>query len=89
MLAARDTLIRAARLATLEAVLEVDQLPVDGAVAAAWATLRVQLAQAGRRINANDLWIAATAVAHNLPLYAQDTDYQALEGLGGPTFIAV
>lgn len=89
VLAARDTRVRAIRLATFEGVLQIEQLSVDAAVASVWAALRVQVAQAGRRINVNDLWIAATAVAHDLPLYSQDTDYEILAGLGGPAFIAV
>ena len=45
----------------------VEQLPIDGTVAAIWATLRVRLADAQRRMNINDLWIVGTAVAHDLP----------------------
>ncbi|WP_431188536.1 PIN domain-containing protein [Arthrobacter crystallopoietes] len=48
------------------------------------ARLRYRLAEACRRINVNDLWIAAVALANGLPVATQDRDYGALDGLGGP-----
>jgi predicted nucleic acid-binding protein len=81
VLAARDVDIRARRLATLEAVADLETLPVDNAVAATWAVLRVHLAEAQRRINVNDLWIAATAVAHGLPVVTQDDDFGPVAGV--------
>lgn len=89
VLASRNTATRAARMATLTAVLEIERLSVDDAVAEAWAAMRVQLAESGRRVNVNDLWIAATAVANGLPVYAQDDDYLPLVDIGGPRFIRV
>jgi len=89
VLAAADLDTRARRLATLDAVADVELLGVDAAVAATWARLRVHLAQAGRRLNVNDLWIAATALAHGLPLVTQDDDFGAVEGVGGLTVIPV
>jgi predicted nucleic acid-binding protein len=53
------------------------------------AALRFEVAQAGRRINANDLWIAAIAQAHDLPVVTQDADFEALAGLDGPPVIQV
>jgi predicted nucleic acid-binding protein len=81
VLAARDVDTRARRLATLEAVGDLETLPVDNAVAATWAVLRVHLAEAQRRINVNDLWIAATAVAHGLPVVTQDDDFGPVAGV--------
>jgi predicted nucleic acid-binding protein len=81
VLAARDVDTRARRLATLEAVADLETLPVDNAVAATWAVLRVHLAEAQRRINVNDLWIAATAVAHGLPVVTQDDDFGPVAGV--------
>jgi len=81
VLAARDVDTRARRLATLEAVADLETLPVDNAVAATWAVLRVHLAEAQRRINVNDLWIAATAVAHGLPAVTQDDDFGPVAGV--------
>jgi len=89
VLAARDVDTRARRLATLESVADVELLGVDAAVAAAWARLRVHLAEAGRRLNVNDLWIAATALAHGLPVVTQDDDFGPVEGVGGLVVVNV
>jgi predicted nucleic acid-binding protein len=83
VLAARDTQTRARRLATLDILNDVEILPVDDDVALIWAQLRVSLAESGRRINVNDLWIAATAARHRLPVVSQDDDFQAVEGMSG------
>jgi predicted nucleic acid-binding protein len=77
------------RLATLESIADVEVLPIDADVAAEWARLRVHLAHAGRRINVNDLWIAATAAAHGLPVITQDEDFDALDGVVGVAVIRV
>ncbi|WP_223409914.1 type II toxin-antitoxin system VapC family toxin [Occultella gossypii] len=89
VLVAADVDIRARRLATLEAVADIEVLPIDGLVAAEWARLRVYLAQAGRRINVNDLWIAATAVANGLPVVTQDDDFAPLRDARGLEVIFV
>ncbi len=89
VLAARDTDTRSRRLATLNAVADIEVLPVDEAVALQWARLRVQLAEAGRRVNVNDLWIAATAVSRDLPVVTQDADYEPLQALGEVTVLRV
>jgi predicted nucleic acid-binding protein len=83
VLAAKDTLSRAARLATINSVADIELLPVDVSAARVWAQLRVQVADAGRRINVNDLWIAATAASLGLPVITQDDDFAAVEGLAG------
>lgn len=79
VLAAKETSVRVRRLRTLELLLEITAIPIDSAVAVEWARLRVQLAERGRRINVNDLWIAATAVAHGIPVVTQDTDFEPLD----------
>jgi len=89
VLAARDTSTRARRLATLEGVSDLEALPVDTAVAAEWGRLRVLLAERRRRLNINDLWIAATAVAHGISVVTQDDDFAPIEGLGGVTVVRV
>ena len=89
VLAATDTEIRARRLATLNATTDIEVLPIDERVAVVWARLRVQLAETGRRLNVNDLWIAATAVANGLPVVTQDADYDALDELGAVTVVRV
>jgi predicted nucleic acid-binding protein len=83
VLAAEDTDVRARRLATLETLSDVEVLAVDEAVAASWALLRVHLAESGRRLNVNDLWIAATALAHQMPVVTQDDDFDPVDGVAG------
>ncbi|HWH11612.1 MAG TPA: type II toxin-antitoxin system VapC family toxin [Solirubrobacteraceae bacterium] len=84
---AADT--RARRLATLEAVADIEILAIDAAVAASWALLRVHLAQAGRRLNVNDLWIAATALAHRVPVITHDDDFGPVDGVAGLIVVKV
>ncbi len=75
VLAARDLPTRARRLATLEYVLRLDLVPIDAAVADAWAILRVALRDLGRSMKVNDAWIAATAIALGVPVVTQDDDF--------------
>jgi predicted nucleic acid-binding protein len=81
VLAAADGSTRAQRLETLSRVEELDPLPVDARVAHAWAALRLALRDAGKRMPVNDSWIAATALANNLPVASQDSDYDVVRGL--------
>lgn len=87
VLAAGSADVRARRLATLDAVADMVALPVDEDAARVWARLRVHLAEAGRRMGVNDLWIAAIAVSRGLPVVTQDDDFTALEGAAG--FVAI
>lgn len=89
VLAAGSVELRARRLATLDAVSDMVVLPVDDDAARVWARLRVQLAESGRRVRINDLWIAAIAVSRGLPVVTQDDDFAALEGASGFTAIRV
>ena len=89
VLAAGTADIRARRLATLDAVADMVALPVDEDAARVWARLRVHLAETGRRMGVNDLWIAAIAVARGLPIITQDDDFAALEGASGFAVIRV
>jgi predicted nucleic acid-binding protein len=89
VLAARTTEIRARRLRTLDAVAEMTALPVDEEAAQLWALLRVHLAEAGRRVRVNDLWIAAIAAAKHLPVVTQDEDFDVLAGVAGLEIIHV
>ncbi|SDS84288.1 type II toxin-antitoxin system VapC family toxin [Microlunatus soli] len=77
-----DVTTRARRLATLESTADIEILVIDGQVAAEWARMRVYLAEKNRRVNVNDLWIAATAVAHGLPVVTQDDDFAPLDDAG-------
>jgi predicted nucleic acid-binding protein len=78
VLAATDVAARSRRLTTLQIVTEMNPLPIDSAVADQWAQLRLLLAESRRRVNVNDTWIAATALAHGVPLVSQDADFAAL-----------
>jgi hypothetical protein len=89
VLAADDVATRDRRLATLEAVSQIAVLPVDEGVDRTWAQMRAYLATSGGRVNANDVWIAATAAAHEMPVVTQDADFDALDGVAGLTVIAV
>jgi len=81
VLGAADLESRDRRLATLTSALRLAAIPVDEAVAEAWARLRVALQQAGLRMPANDSWIAATAIAFGVPVVTQDDDYRDVPGL--------
>ncbi len=89
VLAAKELTVRSRRLSTLQTVADLQPLPIDTAVADEWARLRLLLAEAGRRVNVNDTWIAATALAHGVPVVSQDHDYEALAELSGLQVINV
>lgn len=89
VLVSSATEVRARRMATLQATADIEVLVIDADVAAEWARLRVLLAEAGRRVNVNDLWIAATALAHGLPVVTQDDDFSSLEAVAGLAVIHV
>ena len=81
VLAATDPAVKARRLRTLSWALAFDPLPVDDAVSTAWAELREATRNRRPKLAANDSWIAATAIAHGLPLATQDGGYDDLPGL--------
>jgi predicted nucleic acid-binding protein len=72
---AADDVTRSRRLDTLSAASQLDPVPVDERVAAAWALLRQRLKTMGAKMEINDSWIAATAVAHGWPVITQDDGY--------------
>lgn len=81
VLATSSAKIRARRLETLIEALSLDPVPIDETVATKWAELRIALHDAGRRMPANDSWIAATALALGVPVVTQDDDYDDVPGL--------
>ena len=81
VLAADNVETRDRRLSTLLGALSLDPLPVDAIVAEAWARLRQELRVRRRRMPVNDSWIAATAIAHGVPVVTQDDDYADVPGL--------
>jgi len=81
VLAAMDGPTRALRLETLTRAELLGPLPVERQVAGAWAALRLALREEGRRMPVNDSWIAATAIAHDIPVVSQDDDYDGVPDL--------
>jgi len=71
--------VRAQRLRTLQATKATYvALPVDDAVASAFAELVATARRSGRRPKVQDTWIAATASAHAVAIYTQDGDFEGL-----------
>lgn len=89
VLAASDVGTRARRMTTLDRLSTIEVLDVTEDAAREWARLRVHLAEQGRRVNVNDLWIAASAVAHGLPIVTQDDDFDSLDGVRGLVVVRV
>lgn len=70
---------RLRRLGEIEA--RFSALPIDAVVARAFATVAHAVKAAGRKPRARvmDLWIAATALAHRVPVYTRNRrDFDAL-----------
>jgi len=80
VLAADDGDVRARRADTLALARESDPLPVSESVMTAWAHLVSDCRRAGiqRTVRLTDALIAATAVAHGLPVVTQDADFDQM-----------
>jgi predicted nucleic acid-binding protein len=89
VLAASDVSVRSRRLSTLQTVSDLNPLPIDTRVADEWARLRLAVAAAGQRIDVNDSWIAATALAHDVPVVTQDADFDLLAEISDLRVITV
>ncbi|HKG02199.1 MAG TPA: PIN domain-containing protein [Conexibacter sp.] len=73
---------RARRLATLVAAERRFQaLPLDARVAPHYGRMIAAARKTGRRPRTNDLLIAATAAAHDVPVYTRDRDFLGLDGV--------
>jgi predicted nucleic acid-binding protein len=81
VLAAEGGATRALRLETLSRAEALDPLPVDEAVAHAWAALRLALRDQAMRMPLNDSWIAATAISLHIPVVSLNGDYDGVPGL--------
>jgi len=57
-------------------------LPVSPATAGHYGRLKDQLARSGTPIPENDLWIAAVALEHDLPVATRDAHFDQVPGLG-------
>ena len=69
------------RLSAYQLAQRFEALTVDEAVSEAWALLISRLRAAGRTAPINDSWIAATAIAHRVPVVTQDSDYDDMPGV--------
>ncbi|MBX7120933.1 MAG: type II toxin-antitoxin system VapC family toxin [Opitutaceae bacterium] len=56
-------------------------MPVGAATAERYGVLKQQLAVAGTPIPENDVWIAAVALEHDLPLATRDDHFHRVPGL--------
>lgn len=81
VLAAVDVETRDRRLATLTQALVLEPIPIDRGVAESWARLRLLLRDGNQRMPVNDSWIVATALALEVPVVTQDSDYVDVPGL--------
>lgn len=81
VLATADPQLRAQRLNTLLQVDSLNPLLIDRPVANVWARLVLDLRAIGRRMPINDSWIAATAIARQVPVVSQDAAYDGVPGL--------
>lgn len=77
VLAATTDATRARRAETLALARAADPIPIGEAAMTAWARLvsDCRNADVHRTIRLTDALIAATAIAHGLPVVAQDADY--------------
>lgn len=76
VLMARGAAVRARRLRTLTMVQNAfEPLPIDLEVARTFAELVAEARRHGKRPKIMDTWIAATAVAHDIPVYTQDEGF--------------
>jgi hypothetical protein len=78
----RERVARQSHLQQAEA--DFDPLPFDAAAARAFGSVALSLRSQGRKRGARafDALIAATAIAHDLPVYtANPSDFEGIEGL--------
>lgn len=54
---------------------------ITSATAAAYADIRLELKRSGNPIPPNDLWVAALARQHALPVLSNDGHFDAVEGV--------
>jgi tRNA(fMet)-specific endonuclease VapC len=67
------------RLSRLE--LDIETLGIDPATAILYALLRYELKSRGQPIPYHDIWIAALARQHELPVLSRDTHFDAPRGI--------
>ncbi len=68
------------RVATLVGSAEL--LPIDESVSRVWGESAILLRAQGQMIGANDLWLAAICLAHNVPVLTRNPgDFNRVPGL--------
>jgi len=67
------------RIKDFEAVVSV--LPVNAATAEHYGIVKEALRAKGRPLPENDIWIAAVAVQHGLPVVSRDQHFREVDGL--------
>lgn len=71
-----------ARSAFVEGIFNAfSPLPIDLPVARAYAHASAALAKSGTTVDANGLWIGATAIATGMPVLTLDGDFARIPGL--------
>jgi len=74
--------IKVAMTAWIEQALATSKvLDVTDSTTRHYAEIRLQLKQRGTPIPMNDLWIAAIALQHQLPLLSRDTHFDVVENI--------
>ncbi len=68
-----------ARIEQFAAAVEV--LSIDALTAQLYGQIRDRLRLKGRPIPENDIWIAATAIQHSLPLATRDDHFKEVDAL--------
>ena len=63
------------------AIQESKLLTIDAATAELFVTIKLALFAKGNPIPENDIWIAATSLQHQLPLYTSDKHFAEVEGI--------
>jgi tRNA(fMet)-specific endonuclease VapC len=64
-----------------EFLLNCKVLQADPITAERYAFVKTALLKKGKPIPENDIWIAATALQHGLPLYTNDRHFSEVEGI--------
>jgi tRNA(fMet)-specific endonuclease VapC len=67
------------QLSSIESDLET--LTIDGSTAMLYALVRHELKSQGRPIPYHDIWIAALARQHRLPILSRDTHFDGARGI--------
>jgi predicted nucleic acid-binding protein len=69
-----------------EAIASSEVLTITVSTAESYATVRQTVQGKGRPIPANDLWIAALALEHQLPILSRDSHFDVIDGIDRVTW---